>query len=264
MSNRDCDVVLGRLLSDCKAAMSDPCPEMAHWGPYCRLVDFKLAMPLPDERRQLVDAVLMRMRARLAAFVRTQLEDSRRLRLAEVAPSRLNPTEPLAQELSRQQDQNSNGDLCYHGTVRGLLTTMYLRGLRSEFTTGWWKHWRPQVPMLVNHWREAELQAVVAHLNGPVRRVSSYWQPAILRLPKPPSLSGNFSSGEFEDEALIAATLPVDHAEVWLVGEDPRPHWQPLLAVLSRRRASPRPRVPRARRLHATSPTTPDSNGQVA
>ena len=192
MSNRDCDVVLGRLLSDCKDAMSDPCPEMAHWGPYCRLIDFKLAMPLSDERRQLVDAALMRMRTRLAAFVRTQLEATRRLRSGELAPPRLMPTEPLAQELSRHQDRYGEGHLCYHGTVRGLLIPMYLRGLRSEFTTGWWKRPRPQVPMLVNHWRKAELQAVIAHLNGPVRRVSSYWQPVVLRLPKPSYVVGQF------------------------------------------------------------------------
>lgn len=242
MTDLDTDAALVRLLADCEEAMIDPCPEMAHWGPYCRLIDFKLATAVSDQQRHLIDAVLMRMRGQLAPFARSQLAHWRLLRLGDEAPPRLSPTEPLAHDLADYLGRRDDAGVRYHGTVRGLLPPIYLRGLRPEFRTDWRQQAQAPVPMLVDRWREAEVHAVVAHLRGPTRRALAYWQPAVLRIPMPPAPSGE--AWHCGDDALVAGTLPVGGAEVWLIGEDPRPHWQPLIAVLSRRRPSPQPRPP--------------------
>lgn len=232
----DCgsEVAIARLLADCRDAMTAPRPEMAHWGPYCRLIDIKLATPLSEETRRLVDAFVMRMRAQLAPFVHSQLAGWRLARQGEAPSLRLLPNEPLAADLSAFLNRNGEPAVLYHGTVRGLLIPIHLRGLRPEFRPD--RSPRSATPgcALVADWREAEVDAVLAHLRGPTRRALAYWQPAVLRLP--------VDGAACERDAVGAEALPVADAQVWLIGEDPRPHFQPLAEVLSARRSSLRHR----------------------
>lgn len=236
MTFQDTDRVLARLLADCRVAMTDPCPAMEQWGPYCRLVAFKLANVLTDEQRLVVDAVLMHLRGRLAALARSQFDHWQPGRQGKAPTPRRSAAEPLARQPAVAVDRGGEGAYVYHGTVRGLLPPVHLRGLRPEFSPDWRRGGtRCRV---VTSWREAEVDAVLAHLHGPLRRVSSYWLPAILRLPIDPTAPG-IAIGRSGPAIDDPESLSVAAADVWLIGEEPRPHWQPLMAVLSRRRPSP-------------------------
>lgn len=225
----DLDACLSQLLSDCRDIMTDPRPEMTDWGAYFRLIEFKLSASLPEQAAKLVDSVLLHMRGQLAPIVRSQLGRWQLLRLNASAGPPLRMDDRLYGDVSSFLEQCGAGEALSHGTIRGLLAPIYHRGLCPDFRPGW-----PRVATgapgcaLVANWREAEVHAVMAHLSGPQHRVVPGWQPVVLRIPiEATHLDIKHVCAQcgriFVREAVTAAG-----AQVWLVGDDPRPHWQPL------------------------------------
>ena len=238
MSERVHERDLTKLLQDCFDVMTDPCPATEHWVPYCHLLYFKLNNSMPPSTRHLVDDVLTRMREQLEAHSRSSLARWQMMRRGELPDIRLRKEEPLHAALSDFLISSGGSDFLYHGTVRGRLAPIHMRGLCPELRPCW-PNRGPESFELVSNWREAEVHAVMAHLRCPRGRILPYWMPVVLRV----SVDTRYFDQGFMRVAtgcaVVRGAVPAANADVWLVGDrEPWPHWQPLPACLTRRMAS--------------------------
>lgn len=213
------------LATDCRAVADDPWPSMAGWSVYFRLAAFKWSSSLPAHVARRADVLLLDMRARLEPVARHQFARWERQRRAQRDGSR----HSSPRKISSASVAVHRGAALYQGTVRGLLPQTLsprLSSLRRHDPQPSSK--RPSCGEMTFSWREAEVRAVIAHLQGPQDRISPIWQPVVLRIPVGPSGLRSCLFGEPALSEAVRGAFDNSGVEAWRLGDGARPHWRSL------------------------------------